>query len=135
MLREAAGKTPPSDLPTGVESTSAGAPKTLKSWPHQGDFCGAPAVILVCGRENAPSHDVSPVLAAENLMLAATSLGLATLWSTVFAKDVFRGEETTALKPKLIPEGYVQKAAIFVGYPAEMPAERPPRRACAELWL
>ena len=104
-------------------------------WPFQGDFCGAPAVIMISGTPDVPWPEVGPVLAAENLMIAASSLGLATLWSTVFTKDLFRDAESLALKPRLIPDGYDLKATIFVGYPEKKPRSRPPRRGDVERWI
>lgn len=135
MLREAAGTTPPPGFPQGRKVAAPGMPEAVMSWPFQGDFCGAPAIVLISADPAAPWPEVGPVLAAENLMLAAASLGLATLWSTVFTRDVFRDEESLALKPALIPEGYDLKAAIFVGYPEQTPAKRPPLREGVETWL
>lgn len=135
LLRDAAGKTPPADFPQGQNIAAPGMPEQIMRWPFQGDFCGAPAVILISGDPNAPFPEIGPVLAAENLMIAAASVGLATLWSTVFTKDLFRDEESAAIKPKLIPNGYDLKAAIFIGYPKKLPAKRPPRREGIELWL
>lgn len=135
LLRDAAGKTPPPGFPVGKKMAAPGMEEAVMQWPFQGDFCGAPAVILISGDPNTPFPEVGPVLAAENLMLAATSLGLATLWSTVFTKDVFRDEESAALKPRLIPDGYDLKAAIFVGYPERTPELRPKRREGVETWL
>ena len=135
LLRDAAGKTPPPGFPQGKTVATPGMEAAVMRWPFQGDFCGAPAVILISGDPNVPFPEIGPVLAAENLMLAATSLGLATLWSTVFTKDLFRDEESAALKPRLIPEGYDLKAAIFVGWPERIPAARPRRREAVETWM
>lgn len=135
LLYDAAGKTPPEDFPQGKLITPPGMKETLMKWPFQGDFCGAPVVILISGRPDVPWPDVGPVLAAENLMIAAASLGLSTLWSTTFTKGLFRDAESLALKPKLIPEGFDVKAAIFVGYPERIPESRPLRKGGNETWL
>lgn len=135
LLRDAAGKTPPPGFPQGQKMSVPGMPDTVMHWPFQGDFCGAPAVVLISGRPDVPWPEIGPVLAAENLMLAATSLGLATLWSTVFTRDLFRDEDSRALQSQLIPEGYALKAAIFVGYPEKIPEHRPPRKENVETWL
>ena len=135
LLRDAAGKTPPPGFPQGQKVAAPGMPEAVMRWPFQGDFCGAPAVVLISGAPDVPWPEVGPVLAAENLMLAASSLGLATLWSTVFTRDLFRDAESAALKPQLIPEGYDLKAAIFVGYPQNVPEKRPPRKENVETWL
>ena len=85
-------------------------------------------VILISGEPDVPWPDVGPVLAAENLMIAAASLGLSTLWSTTFTKGLFRDAESLALKPKLIPEGFDVKqlslSAILERIPESDPRER-----------
>ena len=53
----------------------------------------------------------------------------------MFTRDLFRDEESLALKARLIPEGYELKATIFVGYPEKEPQSRPPRRGDVERWL
>lgn len=135
LLRDAAGKTPPPGFPQGKKMSVPGLPDTVMSWPFQGDFCGAPAIVLISGHPDVPWSEIGPVLAAENLMLAATSLGLATLWSTVFTRDLFRDEDSRTLQSQLIPEDYALKAAIFVGYPEKVPEYRPPRKENVETWL
>lgn len=135
LLRDAAGKTPPPGFPQGKKMAAPGMSEAVMQWPFQGDFCGAPAVIMISGMPDVPWPEVGPVLAAENLMIAASSLGLATLWSTVFTRDLFRDEESLALKSRLIPEGYELKATIFVGYPEKKPQSRPTRRGDVERWL
>jgi len=123
LLRAAAGKNPPPDFPEGM------------TWPFQADFCGAPVVVTISGRTDVRFPDISCTLAAGNLINAAASLGLATLWSSAFTKDVFRDEEACKVKEKLMPVENKVYATIFVGYPEETPAERPPRREGVETWL
>ncbi len=123
LLLKAAGSTPPPGFPEKLQ------------WPYQGDFCGAPVVILISGAPDVPWPEVGPRLAAQNIMLAAQSLGLATLWSSLFTKDLFRDEESAAVKTKLMPENYNVYAALFLGYPEERPNTRPPRRENVETWI
>lgn len=135
ILRKAAGKTPPESFPQGKRMAPPGMAEQVMEWPFQGDFCGAPAIVMISGRQDVPWPEIGPVLAAENLMIAAASLGLATLWSTAFTRELFRDEESRALRPKLIPQGYELKASIFVGYPESGPQQRPARKGGNETWL
>ena len=124
LLLKAAGTNPPPDFPDGP------------TWPFQADFCGAPVVIIIStATEGIRFPDVSATLAAENLMIAAASLGLATVWSSAFTKDVFRDKEACSVKNKLIPEGNQVIATIFLGYPETVPTEKAPRREGVETWL
>lgn len=126
LLRTAAGETPP---PGFLEAFPDG------KWPFQGDFCGAPVVILVSGRTDVPWPQIGPVLAVGNMMNAATSLGLATLWSTVFTRDLFRDEKSSSVRNELLPEDNELYAAIFLGYPTSTPESRAPRREGVETWI
>lgn len=126
LLLQAAGENPPE----GFTERAPGA-----DWPFQGDFCGAPVVILISGRPDLPWPDVGAHLSAGNIMNGAASLGLATLWSTAFTKDLFRDAKSREVRGLLIPEGNEVYAALFLGYPKEVPTQRPPRRENVETWL
>jgi len=78
---------------------------------------GARGVHLYCLQDTAA--------ATQNLLLAATALGLATCWV-----GAFREEE--AKKALNLPEGVRPVAIIPVGRPAEKPRIRP-RRPLAEI--
>lgn len=123
LLLKAAGSVPPPEFPPHL------------TWPFQGDFCGAPVVILISGAPDVPWPDIGPKLAAQNIMLAAQSFGLATLWSSLFTKDLFRDEESAAVKSRLMPQENQVYAALFLGYPEVTPQKRPPRRENVETWL
>ncbi|MGI5970979.1 MAG: nitroreductase family protein [Oscillospiraceae bacterium] len=105
----------------------AGFPPDMK-WPHDADFHGAPVLVIISCDPAVPYPNVGCILAAGNMMLTATSLGLATVWSSAFTKDMFRDEESLKFKPKLMPENYEVYAAVFIGYPAKQPAPRPARK-------
>jgi nitroreductase len=104
-------------------------------WPFQSDFCGAPVVIMISGRTDVPWPEAGPMLAAENIMLAAQALGLSALWSTLFTKDLFRDEKSAAVKHRLMPPENKLFATLFLGYPAQVPETRPPRRNGVVTWL
>lgn len=106
-----------------------------KEWPWPRDFFGAPLILLISGRTDVPWPNTGPQLAAGNFMNAAASLGLATMWSTLFTNDLFRDDETRKLKKLFMPEENQMYAALFVGYPETIPAKRPKRREDVETWL
>ena len=120
---KALGKNPPPNFPKDM------------IWPHDADFHGAPTLILISCDPNVPYPDVGCHIAAGYMMLAATSLGLATVWSTAFTKDSFRDEESCSVRSKLIPEGYEMYAALFIGYAKNPPAPRPERKSGVVTYL
>ncbi len=126
LLLQAAGTTPTKEFTKMLPD---------KAWPYPSDFFGAPVIILISGRTDVPWPNVGPQLAAGNLMNAATSLGLATTWMTLFTKDLFRDEESAKVRDKLIPKENEMYAAIFLGYPETVPEKRPERKKDVETWL
>lgn len=113
---EALGKNPPPDFPAEM------------TWPHDADFHGAPVLIIISCTLNTPYPDIGCHIAAANMMLAATSLGLASCWSSAFTKDMFRDEDSLRVKKELMPEDYKPFAAVFFGHAAQKPGKRPPRK-------
>ncbi len=81
-------------------------------------FYGAPAVLVVLAKKcNTMVYDGAA--AAENVLLAAHSLGLASCWIHR-AKEVFMQEEYKQLLSKLGIEGeYEGVANCIIGYPAD----------------
>lgn len=88
----------------------------------------APAAVVVCGNlaiaqnESATRYWVQDCSAAtENLLLAATGLGLGTCWVASYPKE----DVMALLRDTLeIPEDVFPLNVIFVGYPAEEKAPR-----------
>ena len=87
----------------------------------------APAAIFVCGdiqRANAQQesymlHDCSA--ATENILLAATALGLGSCWLGVHPRQ----ERMAAVRKVFnLPEGIIPVSGIALGYPAEQPEPR-----------
>lgn len=99
-------------------------------WPLEPDesFRGASALVLVSCDPGAIFAETSAHVAAGYMMLAAASLGLATVWSTAFSNDMFRDEAASRYKSDLIPQGYRVYAAFFLGYPAEEDGRGPARK-------
>ena len=84
-------------------------------------FFNAPSIILVSKDNSNGSGDINASLAAENMCIAAESLGLGTCIIGL-AAFMFQTEEAPLYEKKLqIPEGYKPIYAITVGYPDEKP--------------
>lgn len=79
---------------------------------------GAPVLILLSGPADAPNSAFNVALAAENMLLEATALGLGScfLRSPTWALN---GTENRALAQEAgIPDGYTLQCAVIVGYAA-----------------
>ncbi len=88
-------------------------------------FYGAPVLILVFASPSVvEDHDCA--LAAENMMLAAHSLGIGSCWIGL-AKHL--GEDVEFLREVGIPEGYRLVAPLIFGYPAKGEPKAPARNA------
>jgi len=99
----------------------------LSRWRWSRFLKDSPVVIVGCG-----DYKLSPKLwivdvsiALQNLVIAATALGLGTCWVCDFEED--------KVKELLdIPENYCVVALIAVGYPDEKP-EMPKKKGLAEI--
>jgi nitroreductase len=95
-------------------------------------FHNAPCVILICGDKDWRWLKEDCNLAAENLMLAAHSMGLGSCWIG-FAKGL--NNDAEAKQELGIPENLLIAVPLIVGYPKnELP--KPPKREVKILkWL
>ncbi len=91
-------------------------------WPH---VKAAPAVIVICARKTSTYARDDCLLAAQNIMLQATDLGLGTCYVGGFSQDAVRALLS-------IPEGYIVPGLITVGYPANVPPA-PDKRPLTEI--
>lgn len=119
MLRE-----PPRGLP-------ASRFRERLSDPNFDIFYGAPSLILISSVVDDHWAVVNCALAAQNLMLAATSEGLGTCWIG-FAEGWLRTEG--GKRALDLPESYLPVAPIIVGRPSSLP-EPVPRRDPAIQWI
>jgi nitroreductase len=82
----------------------------------------AAVVFVVCGNERASHHWIEDASAAtQNLLLAATALGLGAVWVGIHPND---DREAHLRKVLAIPKGIRVLCLVPVGYPAE---SKPPR--------
>lgn len=94
-------------------------------------FYNAPCVLFVLGKNDVAFSDVDCSLCAQNIMLAAHSLGLATCW----VGSARYLEKNPGLVEELgIPDEYHLVAPLVLGYPAESP-EMPPRPEPPVYWI
>lgn len=118
-----AKKKMPMPAPPPGASFPAGGP------PPMGDVMrNAPILIIVSGRESAPTNYEDCCLAMENMMVAAASMGIMSGWDHSTVKDFFYLEENAGLKAELIPEGYIPRCAAFFGYPGPENRDRGERK-------
>ncbi len=89
--------------------------------PYASMLAEAPLAIAVCGNHREPFWVQDCSAAMQNILLAATSLGLGSVWLGVYPKEDLVKEVTgfLSLEPPYTPLGL---AAI--GYPAE---DKPPK--------
>lgn len=91
-------------------------------------FYGAPVVAVVLADTNRPTYVEDGWLILENMMLAATSLGIGSCWIHR-AKETFESEEGRELKKKWgVPESYAGVGNVILGYPAEPAKQDKPRK-------
>jgi FMN reductase [NAD(P)H] len=100
-------------LDSGVEFLQQRA-----SLPGYQPLYGAPVLILLSGPAEAPNSAFNVALAAGNMLLEATGLGLGScfLRSPTWALS---GKENRALAQEVgIPDGYALQCAVIAGYAA-----------------
>lgn len=98
------------------------------SLPGYQPLYGAPVLILLSGPEDNPYSDFNTALAAENMLLEATELGLGSCF-LVSPTLALKGEENRDLAREAgIPEGYTLQCAIVLGYTEDENAFSPGER-------
>ncbi|HLA84652.1 MAG TPA: nitroreductase family protein [Thermoguttaceae bacterium] len=111
--------------------------KIAEALPNGKMLVGAPLGIVVCGDlRRAHDRQLSYLLqdcsaAIENLLLAASTLGLGACWLGIHPRENRIGAVRAVLN---IPEAVLPIAAIALGRPAETPAARTRYREGAVHW-
>ena len=101
--------------------------RKIGGWDEGFDpFYGAPAMLIVLGKKDWPTHVYDGSLVMGNLMLACHELGLGSCWIHR-AKEEFEGEEGKALLASLGIEGdYEGIGHCILGYAdGDVPAAAP----------
>jgi nitroreductase len=101
--------------------------------PNDVIFFNAPVLILVVTK-NREFYDESCACCAQNMMLAAHSLGLGSCWIG-FAH--FLDQNKKVLTDLQIPSGYHISAALIIGHPQKKPGQPPIRKPMADVinWI
>jgi nitroreductase len=111
--------TPPADLAKGARAAHA---QSMLNDPAFQIFYHAPVLIVISGNAAGSWITEDCAMAAENLMLAAHSMGLGTCWIG-FAQSYLN---TAAGKQRLgLPDSWVPVAPIIIGHPKSVPAAVP----------
>jgi nitroreductase len=85
----------------------------------------APALIIVSAKEDTVAPETDAAAAAENILIAAESLGLGACW-IFFTLFIFFGKEGPEWKKELkLPEGYKPYSSIAIGYKSSPQEQRP----------
>jgi nitroreductase len=108
--------------------------------PYAKMLCDALLSVVVCGDtevhtgEAAISWVMDCSAATENLLLAATAIGLGAVWTGVYPYE----DRITAVRKTLaLPENIIPLNVIAVGHPAKLPATKDkwkPERIHYEQW-
>jgi len=88
------------------------------SLPGYQPIYGAPVLILLSAPANAPYNAINTALAAENMLLEATGLGLGSC-HLITPTLALNGENKRDLAREAgLPDGYAVQCAVIVGYAA-----------------
>ena len=115
---------------TNKEKRDEIAKKNAEIMGSEGDpFYGAPAMLIVLGKKDWPTHVYDGSLVMGNLMNAAHSLGIGSCWIHR-ARQEFESAEGKALMKKWgVSENYAGIGHCILGYAAQEPAPAKPRKA------
>ena len=114
---------------TNKEKRDEIAKKNAEIMGSEGDpFYGAPAMLIVLGKKDWPTHVYDGSLVMGNLMLAAHDLGIGSCWIHR-EREMFATEEGKQLMEEWgLPEGLMGIGALSLGYPDGESAPAKPRK-------
>ena len=88
------------------------------SLPGYQPIYGAPVLMLLSAPADGPFKEMNAALAAGNMLLQATGLGLASCYLVSPASALNGDKNRDLAKEAGVPEGYIVQCAVIVGYPA-----------------
>lgn len=103
------------------------AVKAMASQPDFDSWRGAPTAIIVSS-DGSMFATADCANATQNMAVAAKSLGLGSCYMASFSAALLHPEHKDLVEALGIPEGYTPVFALAVGYPAEAPMSRDPRK-------
>ncbi len=102
--------------------------RSRASLPGYQPLYGAPVVILLSAPSDGPYGGVNCALAAENMILQATGMGLASCF--IVTPGLALGADPALAKEVGLPDGFAFQCAVLLGYAAETdPYSNPQREA------
>lgn len=112
-----------------VKDTSAANPEIIKlanmvSRPGFDIFYGAPLLIMIFANPDAFSPQIDCALAAENMMLAARSLGIGSCWIGLASP---LGQVPAVMSELGVPAECKLVGSLIFGYPARLNQKAPKR--------
>lgn len=90
-------------------------------------FYGAPALLIISNKEDYRNALADSAAAAENALLQATALGLASCWITTLSGTCREPAIHEALTKLGLPAGYQVFVSVALGYGDQWPPEPAPR--------
>lgn len=88
------------------------------SLPGYEPMYGAPVLILLSAPSDSPMGTINTALAAENMLLEATELGLGSCFLMTPTRALNGDKNQDLAKKAMIPEDYVVHCAVIIGYAA-----------------
>jgi len=108
----------------GLEDVRRENIKKMLKMPEFNIFYNAPVLILIFAAPKGHSHQEVCAAAAENMMLAARSLGIGSCW---IGFGMLLGSDQDTLAELKVPEGYRLMVPLIFGYPMKDIQTAPPR--------
>lgn len=103
--------------------------RQIGGWKEGFDpFYQAPVIIIVLGNKERPTHVYDGSVALENMMLAATSLGLGSCWIHRAKEEFERPRFKQLLKDLHIEGNWEGIGHLAIGYPAKDNNDVPKRK-------
>lgn len=110
--------------------------RTIGGWGQNVDpFYGAPVILIVLGDKSIPTHVYDGSLVMGNLMLAAHSLGLGSIWIHRAKEEFEQLEYQTLLKSMGIQGDWEGIGHCAIGYTAGPMPQPAPRKEGRVFWL
>ena len=106
--------------------------KKMMDDPAYDMFHGAPCLVLVFTSPNAMSPTQDGALCAGNMMLAAHSMGIGSLW-VGFASPL--GKDPEVLRELNVPQDHVLQAQLIFGHPAKDTGVTPRNEPVILKWM
>ncbi len=107
-----------------IAALAAAIPQYFESIKGEYSFYGADTLILLSDEADKPSGCQDCSCAAENIFLAAHSLGIGSVWINQFKNTCDKPDIRPLLTKAGVPENHTVWMGAALGYPAETPAPK-----------